>query len=163
MMDRGTVRNMQSFIPKQIWEISASGWFYYKDLSRCTVTWTSNSCNKSFRLTYKISGNLHLRYPSLNSGMNINYSASAISTRQKFSPKNTTTTSRSVETQGNNPQRFSLLPQNTPVFSHTALTTSCFARLCIIWTEIHNADWRFGETFALICNVFIYGLLSTFI
>ena len=26
---------------KQIWEISASSWFHYKDLSRCTVTWTS--------------------------------------------------------------------------------------------------------------------------
>ena len=23
-------------------QISASGWFYYKNLSRCTVTWTSN-------------------------------------------------------------------------------------------------------------------------
>ena len=30
MMDRGTVRNMQSFKPKQICEISASGWFYLK-------------------------------------------------------------------------------------------------------------------------------------
>ena len=28
---------------KQIWEIGASSWFYYKNLSRCTVTWTSNS------------------------------------------------------------------------------------------------------------------------
>jgi len=27
---------------KEIWEISASGWFYNKNLSRCTVTWTSN-------------------------------------------------------------------------------------------------------------------------
>jgi len=27
---------------KQIWEISASSWFYYKNISRCTVTWTSN-------------------------------------------------------------------------------------------------------------------------
>jgi len=26
---------------KQIWESSTSGWFYYKNLSRCTVTWTS--------------------------------------------------------------------------------------------------------------------------
>jgi len=24
-----------------IWEISASSWFYYKNLSRCTITWTS--------------------------------------------------------------------------------------------------------------------------
>ena len=28
---------------KLIWEISASSLFYYKNLSRCTVTWTSNS------------------------------------------------------------------------------------------------------------------------
>jgi len=28
---------------KWIWEISASGWFHYKNLSRCAVTWTSNS------------------------------------------------------------------------------------------------------------------------
>ena len=27
---------------KQIWEVSASVWFYYKNLSRYTVTWTSN-------------------------------------------------------------------------------------------------------------------------
>jgi len=27
---------------KWIWEISASSWFYYKNLSRRTVTWTSN-------------------------------------------------------------------------------------------------------------------------
>ena len=30
MMDRGTVRNMWSFIPKEIADISASVWFYYK-------------------------------------------------------------------------------------------------------------------------------------
>jgi len=30
-MDRETVRNMQSSIPKIIWEISASRWFYYKN------------------------------------------------------------------------------------------------------------------------------------
>jgi len=28
---------------KQISEISASSWFYYKNLSRCTVTWMPNS------------------------------------------------------------------------------------------------------------------------
>ena len=28
-------------LQKQIWKISASSWFYYKNLSRCTVTWTS--------------------------------------------------------------------------------------------------------------------------
>jgi len=27
---------------KYIWEISASSWFYYENISRCTVTWTSN-------------------------------------------------------------------------------------------------------------------------
>jgi len=42
MMDRETVWNMQSFIPKKIWEISAYSWFYYKNLSRCKVTWTSD-------------------------------------------------------------------------------------------------------------------------
>ena len=30
MMGRGTVRNMESFMPEQIWEIGASGWFNYK-------------------------------------------------------------------------------------------------------------------------------------
>ena len=29
------------------WEISASSWFYYKNLSRCTVTWTSNAKDAS--------------------------------------------------------------------------------------------------------------------
>jgi hypothetical protein len=39
MMDRGTVRNMQSFYSKNKFEnFSASGWLYYKSLSRCTVT-----------------------------------------------------------------------------------------------------------------------------
>ena len=28
---------------EQIWEISASGWFYYKNVSRYTVSWTSRS------------------------------------------------------------------------------------------------------------------------
>ena len=41
MMDRRTVRKTcRVLFQKQIWEISASSWFYYKDLSRCTVTWT---------------------------------------------------------------------------------------------------------------------------
>ena len=30
-------------IRTELWEISASSWFYYKNLSRCTVTWTSDS------------------------------------------------------------------------------------------------------------------------
>ena len=34
MMDKGTVRNMESFLPKINWEISASSWFYYKDNKR---------------------------------------------------------------------------------------------------------------------------------
>jgi len=29
----------------KFWEISASSWFYYKNLSRCTITWTSNTSN----------------------------------------------------------------------------------------------------------------------
>jgi len=41
VMDRETVWNMYILFQKQIWEISVSGWFYYKNLSRCTVTWTS--------------------------------------------------------------------------------------------------------------------------
>jgi hypothetical protein len=32
MMDRGTVRNMESFMPKYICEISASSWFYCKEI-----------------------------------------------------------------------------------------------------------------------------------
>ena len=31
------------FYSKNKWDICASSWFYYKNLSRCTVTWTSNS------------------------------------------------------------------------------------------------------------------------
>jgi len=31
---------------KTIWKISASNWFYHKNLSRCTVTRTSNLCIK---------------------------------------------------------------------------------------------------------------------
>jgi len=33
----------QSFIPKINLRISASSWFYYRNLSWCTVTWSSNS------------------------------------------------------------------------------------------------------------------------
>jgi hypothetical protein len=32
MMGRGTARNIQSFMPKKIWEISASCWFYCKEI-----------------------------------------------------------------------------------------------------------------------------------
>jgi hypothetical protein len=43
MMDRGTVRNMKTFILKWIWEIGASNCFIIRNLSCCTVTWTANS------------------------------------------------------------------------------------------------------------------------
>ena len=39
MMDRGTVRNMKSFIPKQIWEISACSWFCYKKSQEIVLQW----------------------------------------------------------------------------------------------------------------------------
>ena len=35
MVDRGTVRNMQSFMTKLICEISAAGWFYHKEICYC--------------------------------------------------------------------------------------------------------------------------------
>ena len=44
MMDRKTVRNMQSSIPKMNLRNCASRWFYYKNISRCTVTWMSDYC-----------------------------------------------------------------------------------------------------------------------
>ena len=34
MMDRRTVRNMLGFMTKQICEIGASSWFYYKEMRR---------------------------------------------------------------------------------------------------------------------------------
>jgi hypothetical protein len=49
-MDRGTVRNMYGFMPKLICEVSAFGWFYYKenlgDISKhvaeiCLLHWLS--------------------------------------------------------------------------------------------------------------------------
>ena len=36
----------------QIWEISASSWFYYKNLSRCTVSWTSDYITNIVQFTY---------------------------------------------------------------------------------------------------------------
>jgi len=42
MMDRGTVRNMWSFILKMNLKISAFNWIYYKNISQCMVIWTSN-------------------------------------------------------------------------------------------------------------------------
>jgi len=42
MMERGTVRNMKTFIQKnKFWEINESSWLYYNNLSLYTVTWTS--------------------------------------------------------------------------------------------------------------------------
>ena len=40
---------------KEIWEIDASSWFYYKNLSRCTVTWTSNKETVQIKFGLKIS------------------------------------------------------------------------------------------------------------
>jgi len=37
---------------KQIWEFSASIWFYYKNISRCTALWMSNSCNYIYSMDY---------------------------------------------------------------------------------------------------------------
>jgi hypothetical protein len=33
MMDRGTVRNIWSFMPEEIREINASSWYYYKEMT----------------------------------------------------------------------------------------------------------------------------------
>ena len=59
MMDRDTVQNMYSPIPKINWEISASHWFCYKNILWCTVLRMSNtfSCclSKSFACKYKAS------------------------------------------------------------------------------------------------------------
>ena len=42
----GAGRIIQSFIPKiNLRKLSASSWFYYKNFSRCTVTWMSNSAS----------------------------------------------------------------------------------------------------------------------
>ena len=34
-------KHLEFYSKKQIWEISAPSWFYHKNLSRCTVDWTS--------------------------------------------------------------------------------------------------------------------------
>jgi hypothetical protein len=44
-MDRGTVRNMWSFMSKQICDISASSWFYYKEI--CYDA-RSHDCKKKY-------------------------------------------------------------------------------------------------------------------
>ena len=42
MMDKEPVRNMQSSIPKINLRISVARWFYFKNISRCTVLRISN-------------------------------------------------------------------------------------------------------------------------
>jgi len=39
---------------KQIWETSESSWLYYKNLPRCTVTWTSNQAVKHYMILNQI-------------------------------------------------------------------------------------------------------------
>jgi len=41
---------------KWIWETGASGWFYYKNLSRYTVTWTSKECAELNNLPLSLCG-----------------------------------------------------------------------------------------------------------
>ena len=40
---RNCPKHVEFYSKNKIWEISASGWFYYESISRCTVTWTSKS------------------------------------------------------------------------------------------------------------------------
>ena len=42
------------FIPKQIWEICASGWFYYRNFSRCMVIWMSKTSLSIERFDYSV-------------------------------------------------------------------------------------------------------------
>ena len=57
MTDRGTVLNMQSFIPKKFEKFVHLVGFIIRNLSRCTVTWTSNS---AYVLVHKIASSLAL-------------------------------------------------------------------------------------------------------
>jgi hypothetical protein len=45
MMSRVTLRNMWSFMPKEMWEISASGWFYYKEICYDARSHEHKKCN----------------------------------------------------------------------------------------------------------------------
>ena len=45
---------------KWIRQISASSWFYYKNLSRCTITWTSNLTNTGMEFKCCVSVDLNL-------------------------------------------------------------------------------------------------------
>jgi len=38
---RNCPKHTEFYSKNKFWEIRASSWFYYKDLSRCTVIWTS--------------------------------------------------------------------------------------------------------------------------
>ena len=39
---RNCPKHVKFYSKNKFWEISASSWFYFKNLSRCTVTWTSS-------------------------------------------------------------------------------------------------------------------------
>ena len=47
MMYRGTVWNVEFYSKNKFEKISASSWFYYKNISWCTDTWMSNVTNCS--------------------------------------------------------------------------------------------------------------------
>ena len=55
---------------KQIWEIIVSSWFYYKNLSRCTVTWTSKK-NSWFSASQVIQIKIHILGKSSCSNHNV--------------------------------------------------------------------------------------------
>jgi len=38
---RNCPKHIEFYSKNTFWEVRASSWFYYKNLSRCTVTWTS--------------------------------------------------------------------------------------------------------------------------
>ena len=40
---RNCPKHVEFYSKNKIWEITESSWFYYKNLSRCTVSWTWNS------------------------------------------------------------------------------------------------------------------------
>jgi len=61
---RNCPKHVEFYSKNKFWEISASSWFYYENLSRCTVTWTSNSSEKSFNSPLLQNAGTHI---SLNS------------------------------------------------------------------------------------------------
>ena len=46
----GKITSIQIYMYTSNWEISPSNWFYYKYLSRCTVTWTSKRKNTAVKV-----------------------------------------------------------------------------------------------------------------